>query len=199
VRAKEDGKSESRLFADDLVILVNAHPRHDWLLDAVERRLREELAKLQVEINEEKSRIVDLAKGESLGFLGFEFRRIRSRRGAWRPYYTPKLKKRTEVVRKLKEIFRRYQSQPVDRVIQLINPILRGWGNYFAIGDSGRCFGYLKDWVEKKVRRHLIRAGRRQGFGWKRWSRGWLYEKLGLFNNYRVKRDKTALKALPAG
>jgi RNA-directed DNA polymerase len=72
---------------------------------------------------------VDLAKGESFGFLGFEFRRIRSRRGAWRPYYPPKLKKRTEVVRKLKEIFRRYQSQPVDRVIELINPILRGWVN----------------------------------------------------------------------
>jgi len=186
-------------FADDLVILVDAHPQHDWLLKAVEKRLREELAKLQVEINEEKSRIVDLAKGESFGFLGFEFRRVRSRRGAWRPYYPPKLKKRTEVVRKLKEIFRRYQSQPVDRVIELINSILRGWVNYFAIGDSGRCFGYLKNWVEKKVRRHLMRAGRRQGFGWKRWSKRWLYEKLGLFNNYRVKRDKTALKALPAG
>ena len=142
---------------------------------------------------------MDLAKGESFGFLGFEFRRIRSRRGAWRPYYTPKLKKRTEVVRKLKEIFRRYQSQPVDRVIELINPILRGWVNYFAIGDSGRCFGYLKDWVEKKVRRNLMRARGRQGFGWKRWSRRWLYEELGLFNNYRVKRDKPALKALPAG
>src|SRR6516162_4170617 len=64
-------------FADDLVILIDAHPRHDWLVKAVERRLREELAKLQVEINEEKSRIVDLAQGESFGFLGFDFRRVR--------------------------------------------------------------------------------------------------------------------------
>jgi RNA-directed DNA polymerase len=135
------------------VILIDAHPQHDWLLKAVEKRLREELAKLQVEINEEKSRIVDLAKGESIGFLGFEFRRIRSRRGAWRPNYPPKLKKRTEVVRKLKEILRRYQSQPVDRVIELINPILRGWVNYFAVGDSGRCFCFLKDWVETRTTR----------------------------------------------
>src|SRR5450631_2618442 len=52
-------------FADDLVILIDAHPRHDWLVKAVERRLREELAKLRVEINEDKSRMVDLAKGES--------------------------------------------------------------------------------------------------------------------------------------
>src|SRR6516164_11447912 len=50
-------------FADDLVILIDSHPRHDWLVKAVEKRLREELAKLRVEINEEKSRMVDLAKG----------------------------------------------------------------------------------------------------------------------------------------
>jgi hypothetical protein len=49
----------------------------------VEKQLREELAKLQVEVNEEKSRKVDLEQGESLGLLGFEFRRIRNRRGRW--------------------------------------------------------------------------------------------------------------------
>jgi RNA-directed DNA polymerase len=43
---------------DDLVILIDAHPRHDWLIGAVEKRVREELAELQVEINEEKSRNV---------------------------------------------------------------------------------------------------------------------------------------------
>src|SRR5208337_4888673 len=40
-------------FADDLVILVDFHPRHDWIVPAVVRRLREELGKLRVEINEE--------------------------------------------------------------------------------------------------------------------------------------------------
>src|ERR1700746_1890282 len=54
-------------FADDLVILIDAYPQHDWLLPAVEKRLREELAALQVRINEEKSRIVDLGRGESSG------------------------------------------------------------------------------------------------------------------------------------
>src|SRR5213594_5087289 len=52
-------------FADDVVILIDAYPRNDWMMRAVEKRLREELAKLQVEINEEKSRIVDLIRGES--------------------------------------------------------------------------------------------------------------------------------------
>ena len=91
------------------MILVDAYPRHDWLLKAVDKRLREELAKLHVRLNEEKSRVVDLAKGESFGFLGFDFRRIRCLRGRWRPQYAPKLKKRTALLRKLKEIFRRYR------------------------------------------------------------------------------------------
>jgi len=113
-------------FADDLVILIDAFKRHDWLIGAVEKRLREEFAKLQVEINDEKSRIVDLGRGESFGFLGFDFRYIRGLNGKRRPYHTPKLKKRTALVRALKEVFRRHRSQPIEQVISLINPVLRG-------------------------------------------------------------------------
>lgn len=185
-------------FADDLVILIDSYSRHDWLVKAVEKRLREELAKLRVEINEEKSRTVDLRKQGSFGFLGFDFRRIRSLKGVWRPQYTPKLKKRTAVLAKLRDIFRRHASQPVERVIEMINPILRGWVNYFAVGHSGRCFTSIKDWVEKKIRRHLMRARKRQGFGWKRWSREWIYNVLGLFNDYRVRRSASLPKVAPA-
>jgi len=185
-------------FADDLVILIDSHPRHTWLVKAVGKRLREEVAKLQVEINEEKSRIVDLANGGSFAFLGFEFRRILSRKGVWRPHYSPKLKKRTALLGKLRDMFRRYTSQPVGRVIELINPILRGWVNYFAVGHSSRCFSFVKDWVEKKIRRHLMRARKRKGFGWQRWSRRWLYDELGLYNHYRVRRPESVPKANPA-
>ena len=184
-------------FADDLVILIDAHPRHDWLGKAVNQRLREELEKLRVEIHEDKSRMVDLAKGESFAFLGFEFRRIRSRKGVWRPYYAPKLKKRTALFAKIREVFRRNVSQPVGRGIEAINPILRGWVNYFQIGDSSRCFSMVKRWVEKKVRRHMMRARGRRGMGWKRRSREWIYGTLGLFNNYRVGRGLLP-KAQPA-
>jgi RNA-directed DNA polymerase len=155
---------------------------------AVEKRLREELAKLQVEINEEKSRIMDLSRGASFGFLGFDFRRVRGLRGRWRAHYTPKLKKRTALLRKLKDVFRRYQSQQIDRVIKLINPVLRGWVNYFAVGHSSECLSFVKDWAEKKIRRRMLRVRNRQGFGWTRWNRAWLYQTLGLFNNYRVVR-----------
>src|SRR5246127_2974155 len=158
-------------FADDLGVLVDSHARHSWIAAAVKKRLREEFAKLRVEINEEKSRMVDLRKKESFGFLGFEFRLVRSRKGRWRPQYTPKLKKRTALLAKLREIFRGNASQPVGKVIALINPILRGWVNYFAVGHSTRCFAFIQDWVEKKIRRHLMRAKKCKGFGWKRWGK----------------------------
>jgi RNA-directed DNA polymerase len=203
-RAKEVTRSgrytnlEYARFADDLVILVEGYRRWDWLLGAVGRRLRQELAKLGVEINEEKSRVVELAKGEAFGFLGFDFRRVRSRKGGWQVYTTPMMKSRTALFRKLKEIFRRFRSQPVDRVVRTINPILRGWVNYFAIGHSSRCFSYVRYWVEKKIRRQLMRARIRPGFGWKRWSRRWIYQVLGLYDDYRVRYYRPLPKALPA-
>ena len=178
-------------------LCVDAHRRHVWLLQAVAHRLREAVAVLHVTSNEEKSRMVDLARGETFSFLGFAFRRVKSRRGVWRPWYTPKLKKRTALLRKLQDIFRRSQSQPVARGVEVIHPILRGWVRSCAVGDSSRCVGCVKDGVEKQVRRHLMRARKRRGGGWKRWRRQWLYRHLGLFKDYRVQRPQRVPKALP--
>jgi RNA-directed DNA polymerase len=183
-------------FADDMVILIDSHPRNDWLMRAVDKRLREELAKLQVEINEDKSRTIDLTKGGSFAFLGFEYRLVLGRNQKWRPQFVPKMKKRTALFAKLREVFRQHVSQPVGEVIKVINPILRGWVNYFRIGHSGRCFSKIRDWVEKKIRRHLMRARLRKGKGWKRWSSEWVYRMLGLYNDYRLRRPALA-KAVP--
>ena len=174
-------------YADDLVILVNSRPEGAALLGQVHRRLLEELAKLQVTVNEDKTRIVDLAKTtESFGFLGFDFRRVRSRRGRWYPRRTPKMTKRKALLCTLKVIFRSLRSQPVEWVVERINPILRGWVQYFAVGHATRCFAFVRLWVEQKIRRHMMRARKRAGFGWRRWRSKDLYSRLGLFNAYRV-------------
>jgi hypothetical protein len=78
-----------------------------------------------------------------------------------------------------------------DRVVQgallhILEPIF----------DSTRCFCYVRDWVEKKVRRHLARNSKRPGFGWKRWSTRYLTRNLGLYSDYRI-RYGTPQKALP--
>ena len=177
-------------FADDMVILVDGFRKWEWLWKAAYKRLVEEFKKLDVQMNHDKTLIVDLTGDATFTFLGFDYRRVKTRRGLWGVRVTPRMKARTALLRELKEVFRRYQSQPVDWVIYLINPIVRGWVNYFRVGNSSKCFGYIKDWVEKRIRRHLMRARKRRGFGWNRWSRAWFYENLGLFNDYGVRYYK---------
>jgi RNA-directed DNA polymerase len=91
----------------------------------------------------------------------------------------------------------------VDRVVQLINPILRGPVNYFAVGHSSECFSFIKDWAEKKVQRHMLRAWKRKGFGWTRWSRQWLYETLTIvryfFSQEWLQGSPAAVEIAPAG
>jgi len=173
-------------FADDLVVLVDGFKKWRWLTRAVMTRLRQEFQKLGVELNTEKTKVVDLSAGGMFSFLGFHFRRAITRNGKVGVLFMPTMKARKSLTQKLKVIFRRFQSQPISRVISIINPILRGWVNYFRVGMSSRCFGYVKDWVEKKVRRHLMKARGYRGFGWDRWSRSWLYKELGLFRDYYV-------------
>jgi RNA-directed DNA polymerase len=174
-------------FADDVVILIDGHQKWDWLVQAVNQRLQEELVKLDVEINQDKTKIVDLAKGDKFSFLGFDFCQKITLKGKKAASYTPTMKARTGLTSKIKDIFKRSQSQPIKKVIEEINPILRGWTNYFRIGNSSRHFGYIQEWVEKKVRRHLMRSRKRKGFGWKRWNSQWIYLVLGLFNDYKIR------------
>ena len=175
-------------YADDLVVLVDGYGgKWEWLLKETYRKLLEELACIDVKVSTEKTKLVDLTKGETFSFLGFDVRRSRTLKGKWGVRITPRMKARTKLLRNLKDIFRRFVSQPIDRVIDLINPKLRGWINYFRIGNSSVCFTYIKDWVEKKVRRHLMRARNWRGFGWNRWSRVWFYKNLGLYDDYGVR------------
>ena len=133
-------------WADDIVILIDGFHKWKWLEIGAYKRLQEELEKLDVALNKEKTKIVDLEKRETFDFLGFTFRGQRSKNGKWWPKKVPKKEARKKILRKLKEIFRRYQSQPTPKLIETINRILKGWVNYFRVGHSSRCFGYVEDW-----------------------------------------------------
>ncbi len=104
-------------YADDLVVLIDEKPWNRWLVHAVWQRLLEELGKLDVQVNKDKTRMVDLNRKESFGFLGFTFRRDKTLRGRWGVRFVPQMATRTALLRKLKGIFRRCVSQPVGRVI----------------------------------------------------------------------------------
>src|SRR3990167_3339079 len=80
-------------------------------------------------------------------------------------------------------------------VIQAVNAVIRGWVNYFRIGNSNSAFCKVCNYTEKKVRRFVMKKKKQKGFGWKRWSREVIYQEWGLYNDYLIQylHPKTAL------
>ena len=94
-------------FADDTVITVSGHgSKRGWAERALQR-LQEQLEPLGVELNREKTKMVDTLKGEAFGFLGFDLRRVRKRQKAgYTIQMTPKKKARKAVKAKIRDIIR---------------------------------------------------------------------------------------------
>lgn len=182
--------------ADDMVILVHGHPSEDRLFKTVQKRLKEELDKLQVQMNLEKTREVNLKNSGCFSFLGFDIRLNRNREGKTYVSKTPRMKKRKEIGRKVKAVLKFHHDKPLEEVIQAVNAVVRGWVNYFRIGNSNSTFYKVKYSVEKKVRRFVMKRKGRKGFGWKRWSKEEIYGKWGLYQDYRIRY--LYLKAAPS-
>jgi RNA-directed DNA polymerase len=179
-------------FADDIVITVDGHhSKRGWAERALQG-LQEQLAPLGVELNEEKTKVVNLLKGEAFGFLGFDLRRVRKSnkiKGGYFIRMTPKKKARKAVKAKIRETIRRGGATPAKMLISQINAILTGWVNYFRVGHSSRAFSEVRDYVEMKVRTLLTRRKRRRksSVGWRRWSNEYLYGVLGLYWDWTVR------------
>ena len=176
-------------FADDIVITVSGHhSKRGWAELAV-KRLNEQLVTLGVTLNEEKTQIVDMLKGESFGFLGFDFRRVMNRQGTKHfILMTPKKKARKAIKAKIREIINKGGAAPTKEIITKINEAVAGWVNYFRIGNSNRAFSEVRDYLEMKVRTLLTRRKRRKKriVGWRRWSNEYLYDVLELFWDWKL-------------
>ena len=93
-------------YADDLVALVDGYRgRWEWLLKEAYRRLLVELARIDVKVNTEKTRLVDLVKGETFSFLGFDYRKVKTKSGKRGVRLTPRMKARTKLLQSLKDVF----------------------------------------------------------------------------------------------
>jgi RNA-directed DNA polymerase len=153
--------------------------------------LREELGKLDLTVNEEKSHVVNFGDGDPFDFLGYTFRWVDSggSPGKKMVLARPRKKKRTEFLRKLKETMWKCLHRPIVEVVRrIVNPRVRGWVNYFRWGNAGRDLGFVARQVEQKVRRFASRQRpkRRGGRGWTTWNAQEIYATWGLFHDYRV-------------
>lgn len=186
-------------YLDDMVVLTyDSKTGRRWLARARER-IREEAEAIGVSLNTEKTRTVRLTDPDSFfTFLGFDVR--------WQPnptiekgyaHTSPRRKKVIEVIRKVRQTLRASRHLRVQQAVARVNPILRGWVNYFRVGNSSREFDTVRDAVELKVRRFAVKQRGRKGFGWKRWSSEVVYGSWGLFDDYQIRYQRA--KAAPPG
>src|SRR3954454_16165690 len=128
-------------FADDIVITVSGHHTKRGWAERARQRLQEQFARIGVELNQEKTKVVDLLRGEAFGFLGFDLRRVSKRDGnGYLILMTPKKKARQAVKAKIRDIIRRGGATPTPSLVKRINATLAGWVNYFRVGNSSRSF-----------------------------------------------------------
>ena len=176
-------------FADDVVITVSGHHSKRGWAERAQQRLQEQIAPLGVELNLEKTRMVDLLKGEAFGLLGFDLRRVGKQGGeGYFILMTPKKKARKAVKTKIRDIIRHGVATPISELVKRVNATLAGWVNYFRVGNASRAFSEERDYTEMKIRTLLTRRKRRRkrSVGWRRWSNEYLYDVLGLFWDWKI-------------
>ena len=150
------------------------------------RRVKIVMERLGLEMHPEKTRMVNLAWGkEDFTFLGWTVRKRRSiqRNPRWhfvQRWPSPKAMKRIrDRVHEITDV-RGRQSRNVGELIGRLNPVLRGWGNYFRTGKADREFNRVDDYVYGRVLRwQWRRGGQRTCFRFSRWPRERLHE-MGL-------------------
>ena len=153
-------------YADDLVILC---PGEKEALESL-RRLGIVMERLALTLHPTKTRLVELTEGrEGFDFLGFHHRLVRSwRTGRYYLQRWPRRKAMTAIRDKLRAIVgaRNRLSRSLEEVIGELNPVLRGWGNYFAVGNSTRQLQAMDSYVEERLSLFLSKKHGKSGRGW---------------------------------
>ena len=170
-KRRRAGEPAMRLvrYADDFVVMISG-TRDD--AEALWDEVGQVLAPMGLRLSEEKTRICHIDEG--FDFLGWRIQRRawRSRTGKTAVYTYPSKKSLASIIGKVRQLTRRAKHRTLADLLRRLNPVLRGWCNYFRHGVSKRTFGYVDHfafwrvvgWLKKRhlglnmhtlVRRHL--------------------------------------------
>ncbi len=186
-------------YADDMVSLVDGYPQWQPHVGMIQKRLDQELKKVEIEINEEKTKVVDFGGGGSFGFLGFDIRAGCNRFGKRFVLRTPKRKKQSELLKRIRLVLKYSRHRSTKEVLEKIRPVIVGWVNYFRVGNSRRAFDWIRFEIMRQIRRFAMKQKGRPGCGWTRWSNEAIYKEWGLVNDYRVQYFyRSPVKVSPA-
>jgi group II intron reverse transcriptase/maturase len=137
-------------YADDFVVMCDTKPQ----VERAEARVRRVLAWLGLELHPEKTRRVDLSRGEhGFDFLGCHLRKRMSgpiwEKERRRVYFL----QREPSVRSLKRVRQRVKDVRV--ILADLNPVLRGWGNYFRTGNAAKRFNQVDSYVWRRLKNFM--------------------------------------------
>ena len=153
-------------YADDAVILcrcgADAQHAYRWLQGRAQA--------LKLALHPDKTPIVDLNAGTGgFDFLGFHLRLVKSRRyGRWYCQRWPSGRAMASIRAKVKTItaLRSRLKQPIRVLVAELNPVLRGWGNYFRWGNSSRKFSQIDTYVHERLALFDSKKRQRSGRRW---------------------------------
>lgn len=126
-------------YADDIVIFCKFESDAQ---DALKRAKEILEGELKLKLSPEKTKIIN-ARKKGVEFLGFHFN------GRWK---RPRDKARKRFREEIRRRTRRQQPKNLEMVIQSINPVIRGWGNYFKCGTVKKSFGELDGYIMGRLR-----------------------------------------------
>jgi len=155
-------------YADDFVVLCATKARAEEARD----RAAAVLAGLGLQLNPDKTRIVRLTKGEQgFDFLGFHHAKVEAWRWPGRFYMQrwPSKRAMASIKDKARQATdRRFVGYSLETAVQRLNPVLRGWGNYFRVGNSARKFSTVDSYVHMRLARL---ASTKYGLSHRNWAR----------------------------
>ena len=129
------------------------------------------LAGIGLSLSPEKTRIVALTRGkEGFDFLGFHMRKVESWkwRGKWYLQRWPSARAMGSIRAKIRALTdRRHVGLALSVVVERLNPVIRGWGNYFRVGNSARKFHQIDSYVHERLA--ILAANKHQRSG-RRWA-----------------------------
>jgi group II intron reverse transcriptase/maturase len=174
-------------YADDFVVMCRS--RADC--EEAERRVQDIMRRSGLTLHAEKTRRADLTWGrEGFDFLGCHLHKRMSgklwERDGRRVYFLqrwPSTRSMKRVRERIRDLTGSHRDgvKDVRELIHDLNPVLRGWGNYFRTGNAGKKLNAIDDHVVRRLRRFLVRRkGRNLKAGQaERWKREY-FEALGL-------------------
>jgi RNA-directed DNA polymerase len=172
-KARRAGRPVMKLvrYADDFVVMVGGRREH---AEALWEEVAAVLAPMGLRLSVEKSRVCHIDEG--FEFLGWRIQR-QTKPGTTKRYvYTwPSKKSLTSITTKVRTLTRRNRHRTLADLLRQVNPVLRGWCNYFKHGVSKRTFSYVDHFTWWRIVRWLRK--RHLGLNWgtliRRFLPGW--------------------------